>query len=647
MSRTLPILGAILLLTILLTVSFRSRTQRVQQKKTSLDNPSLVKDSFGGSQPPFRRYYPDNEKREFINRVVVADLQTDPQTPVWKAAMVKTLTEAGWSQPALKRVVELNADWFEMMARADSDSFNEQLRCLKRLGNRPRVMDFLIMFPETAGLLATTDDPEEIVEILDTDNAKQTLLMGLFVRYLGRRDINALTTALKRNRDLIYRLMQRGLVGAEVLFIFSRTGLGTSEYEKWLQDNLHTRLAGSDNDLASFVQFALLQGRDILDKLNKEESFRKNFRNEMWPKLLRVVSRNNESLEYYMDTPELWQLLALDQGEALLERRGMLAVALLFGPDAYPKEFQDQVIKILLSGDGVTFQALTEGRFRNEESFRNLLNRPLSGPVLAAALNKLFQQGTDYRPLLEKFNRLSDEALAEEVGPPPEGVQTWLPFYTHYKIARKLWQGRDITTEEWLEAGVDTVIDVTALFVPLAKSGKIVKQTVKNTGKVVSKELARETIELGIKSARKKLGKEAFEQFTKAGLERQARKWAITDIFSEMQRSYRSMIQVIENSTSFDITEPVKFFYKQSNFDRESYKRLTGLEARVFMRRDAKVFIHVDRLASDPAKYYLNNWLTNTAKETITEEVEDHKWRRHVAAWWLLNTGDQNLVPAK
>lgn len=644
MSRTFPLLGAILLLAVLLMVLFPSWTQRNPTKKTSPDDTSLVKDSTGGSQPPFRRHYPDTEKSESINSVAVADLQT----PVWKAAMVKTLTDAGWSQPALKRVVELNADWFEMMAREDSDSFNEQLRCLKRLGNRPRVMAFLKMFPETAGLLATTDDPEGIVEILDTDNAKQTLLMGLFVRYLGRRDINALTAGLKRNSDLVCKLMQRGLVGAEVLFIFSRTGLGASEYEKWLQDNLNTRLAGSDEDLASFVQFALLQGQDILDNLNTEESFRKNFRNEMWPKLLRVVNRNNESLEYYMDTPELWHLLALEQGETLLERRGMLAAALMFGPDAYPKDFQDQVIKILLSGDGITFQALTEGRFRKEELFYKLLKRPLSGPVLAAALNKLFQQGTDYRPLLEKFNKLSDEALAEEVGPPPEGLQTWLPFYTHYMIARKLWQGRDITTEEWIEAGVDTAIDLASLFFPLAKSGKVVTQTVKNTGKVVSKQLARETVELGIKSAGKKLGKEAVEQFTKAGIERQARKWAaITDIFTGMQKSYRSMIQVIENSTSFDITEPVKLFYKQSHLGRESYKRLTGLEARIFMRRDAKVFIHVDRLASVSAKHYLNNWLSNTAKETITDVVEDHKWRRHVAAWWLLNTGDQNLVPAK
>jgi hypothetical protein len=641
MRRVFPLLGATLVIAAILMATIYLRPQPPPASQSSADPGSPGVDTPGKSQSPFRRRYPDSDQRKLINQDPASDLQT----PVWKAVTLKTLTDAGWTEPALNRVVELNTDWFETLAKDDPNAFGEQLRCLKRLGNRPRVLDFLKMFPETAGLLATADAPEDLVEILDTDDAKQTLLMGLFVLHLERREIGALADGLKGNRDLVCKLIKRGLVGAEVLFVFPRTGLGASEYEKWLQDNLNARLAGSDEDLASFVQFALLQGRDLLDQLNKDEQFRRQFRNELWPKLLRVVNRKDEALEFYMDAPDLWLLLAHDHGETLLERRGMLAAALMFGPDAYPKEFQDQVIKTLLSGDGITFQALTEGKFRKEELFLKLLKRPLSAPVLATALNKLFEQGANYRPLLEKYNSLTDEALAEELGPPPEGLQKWLPFYTHYIILRKLWQGRDITTEEWVEAVVDTAIVFGEVIYPAAKGGKIVTQIVKNPGKTINK--TRQTAELGINAARKKLSEEAVEQLTKAGMERQARKWAVTHAFTEMQRSYRSMIKVIEKKASFEITDHVKFFYKQSNLGRESFKRLTELEARVFMRGDAKVFVHVDRLACAAAKLYLNRWLKDLAKDTITEVVENQHWRRHLAAWWLLNTGDQVLVPAK
>ena len=645
MRRFFLLLGVILTFAALLTavISISVRTQFAPANPPSTDTASSKVHSPDKGQPPYRRQYPDCDQRKAINKGSASALHT----PAWKVATLKTLNEAGWTQPPLYRVAELNAVWFETLARNDPDAFSEQLRCLRRLGNRPKVLDFLETFPETAGLLATADVPEDLVEILDTDDTKHNVLISLFVRYVGRRDITALTTGLKENRDLVCRLIQRGLLGAEVLFVFPRTGLGASEYEQWLRDNLNSRLAGSDEDLASFIQFALLQGRDLLDQLNEEELFRKRFRNELWPKLVRVVNRKDEALEFYMDAPGLWPLLAHEQGEALLERRGMLAAALLFGPEAYPKEFHDQVIKILLSGDGTTFQALTEGKFRKDELFLRLLKRPLPGPVLAAALNKLFEQGTNYHPLLEKYSRLSDEALAEEVGPPPEGLQTWLPFYTLYMNTRKLCQGRGLTAEEWLETGVDTAIDAAGLLFPLAKGGgKIVTQTVKNTGaKAAKKEFARKTVESGIKAARKKLSKEAVEQITKAGMESQVRKWAVTHVLTEMQRSYRSMIEVIEKSTTFEITDHVRFFYELSNLGRESFKRLTMLEARLFMRGDGKVFVHVDRLPCDQARRYSNKWLLDTAEEIILDVVDDHNWRRHVAAWWLLNTGDQVLVP--
>lgn len=640
MRKATLLLSATILIAVSMTaaISLQSRFTPANRRSISSDPSEVPVPDTNKRHRNFRREYPVHEEPAKGTGEEASNIKIS----TWKRTTEKTLAEAGWTRQALDRVSGLNAEWFETLAKDDHDAFEEQIRCLKRLGCRPRVMDFLRIFPETAGLLAAADQPEKIIEVLDTDDSKRVLLMGLFVRNVGRRDIAALAAALEANRDLICQLLQRGLIGAEVLFMFPRTGPGSVEYERWLQDNLTIRLAGSDDDMASFVQFVLLQGRDLLERLDKEKEFRERFRVELWPKLMRVVSRKDEALEFYMDEPELWSLLALERGEELLERRGLLAVTLLFGQDAFAKEFEDRIVTVLLSGDGVTFQALTEGRFRKEALFFKLLNRPLTGPVLAAALNRLFEEGAGYRPLLEKFNRLNDEILTEEVGPPPEGMQTWLPLYSQYMIGRKLIQGRKPSTEDLLEAGVDTAIDLAALLFPPAKGGKLMTQTVKNVGgKAVKKELGKEVVEMGLKAARKRLTQEATKELAKPAMERQARKWVATRFLTEMQGTYRRVIMKVEKITSFEITSPVRFFYETSNLGRGSYKTLTQLEARIFMRGDGMVFVHIDRLASEKAKDYLNEWLKSEAKKVLFEASEEQRWKRHISSWWLLNTGAQ------
>lgn len=504
-------------------------------------------------------------------------------------------------------------------------------------------MDFLKTHPETAGLLATADDPLKIVDILDTDADRQTQILGLFARCLGRRDISALAEALSKHRDIICDLIDRHLFGAEALFLFPRSGAGAEEYEKWLHENFTHFLAASDEDLASFYQFVMLEGRDLLDRLNTDESFRRQFRQECWPKLLRVIRRSGQALELYMDNPLLWPLLAHPEGERLLERHGSLAADLLFGPEAYNEKYHDQVIKTLLYGDELTCKALIEGPFRKESLFLELLQRPLPAPTLATAINKLFDRGTDYRPLLEKFSRLTDDALKEDLGPPPEGVQTWLPFYPLWVIARKKWQGRDTTTADWVGAGLDVV----TLAFPLAKGGKVVTQSIRYAGRNSAKAIPRETVELGIQAANKKLGKEAAKQLARTGMESETQKFALSRGLAEMQQSYRSLLKGVEPRLAIEITGPVRFSFRNVFFGRETYKRFTGLEARVFMRSDAKVFVHVDELVCDEAKECVNDWLIGKAAEAVITAVEEQHWRRHLAAWWLLNTGDPVLIPMK
>src|SRR5262249_25541999 len=152
---------------------------------------------------------------------------------------------------------------------------------------------------------------------------------------------------------------------------------------------------------------------DRVHRLDRDEPFRKRFREVLWPRLMRVIDRNDQALELYLDEPHLWELLGLIEGEELLARHGLLPVPLLFGPEAYPKDFHEHVTRALLAGNGTTFEALTAGKFRKEPLFRKLLQRHLPGPVLSAALNKLQDAGSSYSSLLRKFDEWDDEVLAE------------------------------------------------------------------------------------------------------------------------------------------------------------------------------------------------------------------------------------------
>ena len=143
-----------------------------------------------------------------------------------------------------------------------------------------------------------------------------------------------------------------------------------------------------------------------------------------------------------------------------------------------------------------------------------------------------------------------------------------------------------------------------------------------------------------MKAAGKKLSQKAAQRLAEKGMEKQARRWAVTHVFTEMQRQYRTAMKAIEKYAAIDITAPTQFFFKSGKMGRESFRRFTTLEARVFMRGDAKVFVHVDRLACTKAKEYLNGWLKEQARDIVTDAVEHQRWQKNVSAWWLLNSGD-------
>lgn len=599
------------------------------------------------------------------NRTTSAS-ESDPPAP-GKPNYAGKLTEAGWDRGAAEAVVGLNAEWFEIQAAENPNGLKRQLKLLAELGKHPTLQRFLVEHPEAAGLLAASDDPEQIAAGLGSDNDEYPLVAGVYVQHASPHDASEVAAALERNRDLIVALQRRGLIGCEVLFLFDRKNPSAEVYESWLREAIEAKSAGSDVDFASFVNLVMRHGRPIRRRLRDDESFRLRFRDELWPRLQRAAASEHGTFELYLDEDRIWDLVALDNGEELLKRCGLLPIDLLFGyPEIdhppYPRPLHNKIVQVLLRREDRTIQALM--KFRGEPQFHQLLARDLSSDTVSAALSQLFNAGPNYPERLALYARLSDAALADEVGPPASGIITWVPFYyTVWEVPKKLLQGREPTGMDLFSAVVDPVFLVFDVFSggTTAAGRKALLVGGKEATEVAARKLAEKGSEklfvttlrdTGLELARKQVGKEVAEKMS----EKELLNWTITGTMSEMQQAVRS---AIGKATTFEITRPVQFMFRYSGLDRETVKRFTGLEARLFMRGDAKVYVRLANVAgtvvgsrsaaffertaqdlslgtafeSEPGQEIVHGGI----KQAISAKEQLRAWQQNVSAWWLLN----------
>jgi len=582
------------------------------------------------------------------------------------------LESAGWSGDAARALVALNREWFAIQREENPAGFALQLSLLRGLGKHPQLMQFLAIHPETAGLLATLDDPGPIVESLGGPDEDYELLAGCYVQQPAPADALALAIGLMENHDLGCALKRHGLIGAEVLFVFDRDNDVAREYEAWLRDALRSRLEGSDEELASFANLVMRQGPEIRRRLRSDPHFLVRFRQELWPALVGAAGSDKGVFELYLDDPRVWDLLALPNGGPLLRTSGMLGIDLLFGyPEIghspYPERLHPFICEVLLNGESQTVEALF--RYRGEPLFERLLSRPLTGETRRAALHQLFQAGPDYPSLLERYDCLSDSALTEEVGPAPSGLITWVPFYyTVFEVPKKLIQGRDPSKMEWFQA----VCDPAFLVIDIASGGggKLVRETVTKGGREVAEKVVEKGTEkvvvttlrnTALELAEKQLGKKVAKKLS----ERELANWTITGTLSEMQRAVRN---AFGRATTLEVTKPVQFLFRYSGVGRTSWKRWSGMDARLFMRGDSKVYIRMsnraravvgsrtvaffDRAAKDLTVGVVaesepgQDLLRAGARRVLSVKEQLEEWRKQVSAWWLLNASNVLTKPA-
>lgn len=569
--------------------------------------------------------------------------RTNP--PPITSEIYKELTDHGWDDLTAQRAAQLNGPWLSLLAKENPKALQRQRKLLAALGAYPQWNELLFQHPEAASLLATAEKPQPIAKVLQEAGEDYGLVAGLYVRHIAPVDAIRLTNALEDNRDLICSLIRRGLVGSEVLFLFDRSTEAGQEYQKWLREILRIKLNANEDKLASLVHLLLNQGPEILKKMEQDESFRRDFRQKLWPRLTRVVAKTDGMFEFYLDEPHVWKILQLPEGEKLLRDWGALAPRLLYGEEGYPKELHSRVIPALIHGDNLSIGPLVQ--YRKEVLFQQLLKRPLSPETMTGLLRRLNAAGDGYRKLLENFVTLSDKALSEEVGPPPSGVKTWIPLYFTYYAGKKLVQGRRVSGMDWLVAVADPV----AFSLPLAKGiskghrlgAAAFNATLKRTGLAL---------------ARRRFSRNIINRLDSKDAEPEAMRWSVTALLSQAQAPLR---QEIQQSTTYEITRPVELFFRYSHQGSASLRRWGSLEARLYMRRDARSFLalgktaagqssvqYLNRLAEAILPHNGNRSRSDVGSEPLIEAIQtEHRrleaWRKNVSTWWLMNAG--RMIP--
>ena len=620
------------------------------------------------------------------------------------------LVRQGLSKEAADAIVQLNARYLASTWEEDRNQWEKTVALWTRLGSQPEpVQTELVRCPELAGLLAGSlkahkDGPIRIVQSLPPRTEDRQAILSLYGYYSEAADAIRLADLLAQDRDLVLRLIAHdalALVLPWLLNVPEPAEVGNI-YRRWLREVLQGALEasthGDEHALDRANGLLDIHAQRVCQLLQEEESFRQAFLERYWPRfkntvrnaLLKVPLQSAGSREvspkssqpsdesnpakvsepdshqqevseadivwlHYVGDPRIWDYFhQLAEQEAIafevFDRWGIVAVDLVLAPEYRP--IRGRVLEVLEKADQLVLEALSDENLRKQPLFVELMKRDIRGGPLAKALWELRAAPAEAPQKLAYWQRLSDQALIEELGPPPEGPKTWIPGYGAYYWLRKVSQGREMTWMDHIWALSDPV-DI--LFI-----AKGLGTVTRSVGGSVAKTLARRGIHEGAQLAAKAQPRHLAPLVLLHGA-----KTVRTELGTA---AARKLLQA-------DITPIVRYTFerlRQVGLGRKTFKYLTGLDARVLMRSDRRVVFRLadwfkqtsvtgrllavtaenagfDLALNSPPGQQAIQKVIQTAKvapEAARKQLQ--AWRAHLSLWWTaVHTGALDEAIAK
>ncbi|MBC7077479.1 MAG: hypothetical protein H5T92_04120 [Synergistales bacterium] len=441
----------------------------------------------------------------------------------------------------------------------------------------------------------------------------------MYTFYLEPDDAILLAKRLAMSRDIMIELWPEGPVYiTPFLQHFSGPDADAAEkiYTRWVQDVYLDALSWPQLEREEKLQraFALLtcHGDTVKRFLLAESRFRRAFLETYWPRYQNMVRGKVETAkpqekelvwcEAYGD-PRVWRFLyefdnnnTLDAAFKILEKYGCVAVDLWLTPEFQEGAVKQKLLETLESADEQLLAILAHPTLRSQPLFIQFVKRELPRPVYLAGLTQLaahVENPQKVSELLSYWARLSNAALAEELGPPPTGPVTWVPGYQVYYLLHKVQQGREVD-------GLDTLVAVldAASFIPVGGgTAKVFTVARKQGAEMLAEGVAKQTLKRSIVEATEKIGERQIARTIAPTVVRESLSLARIDITNWVRFGFRT--------------------FKEFGFGRNVFRDVTGLEPRIFMRRDRCVFLNLGELVSDHSP--LGRVLRETARNAGTD----------------------------
>jgi hypothetical protein len=240
---------------------------------------------------------------------------------------------------------------------------------------------------------------------------------------------------------------------------------------------------------------------------------------------------------------------------------------------------------------------------------------------------------------------MNDKGLQSEVGPPPNILKTWTPFfYTLWEVPKKLLHGRNPTSTEWFNSLADPV----SFLYPVLKIGVAVV----NVGKTVSEIDQDGKIDPNLKKTSMQIAEQQLGAALAAKLsDQELIPFGVTGMLTRMQQTYR---ETVSTTTIVDTTKPVRFMLSYSGASHRSLETLNLIDGRILLRGDARLVIQPGK--DFPGKE-VNGYLAASANGFVASSLKspskgkqvssggvvpppDHDdltaWRQNVSSWWLM-----------
>ena len=584
-----------------------------------------------------------------------------------------------WTAKAVDAYWTVNRQRLEKTASLAPELVREEVRLLASLSPSPLLSRLLETHPECTGLvLLAADRPALASAIMDAPAADQGMLIASYLFCTDNAEVDQWTGVVRRHAPIIATLQRRcAALPYQGLFAYlttMRQPEARAIYGQWIDDVLTpAMLENSDDVLSSRMDFVGNTGNSLREKLEDVEAFRREFMPGVWPRLREAMVRLSREQAHGGDIyflcgsdPKIWDFFRRTDAEKLFRSVGMTAVSALSEGGVADSAVR-QAIVALWTDD---IQDLPESllSFQSDGNFCSLVGKLAKDEdrsLLNGACLRLHKKGADWPKEAVYLAKLSPAGLRRELHPTEPGV---IPGAAMCSLVSKFIDGRRTSGTDWLGASMDAV-DLVCLVGTMGGSAVVTESgamIVKEGGRTMLDKMSKESATRVWQQTLRTSAEASVEKLTGRTVRELGRDGADLELAQVIgKEALRYSPELVRDTLIkgglVEVSGAVRAGFRVTRslgLDRRAFKMLTGMEARLFMRQDGRVFINLTRatlLKRSPAAIFMTNFLEDQVEDSeMVKHVKDdsatrlREWRENASAWWSGNaTGqfDEAKVP--